>query len=1252
MAIDKSIGVLVGGLGLCGAACLLAPTASAVGAGTLAAVVGGALAGVGQALAPNIAADLFSRLSDWTGGKLRDKGAAAKNHDLRELVIVSIENVLDDVIKSKVGGADGVNLLVRYKAKVRDRQGVAAIDDRFKGTWEQTIPQYFKARLEEFSTVKALTPEIWRDFLKEVSYEVLNTDEQTALDKAATALYNDLPKHLVGAYRDALQHHPTVFVAVQTAILQEIWNVVSNVDQKVDALRDSSQATLAEIRNVGEAVAVANLAAMQKLAEEFTTTGGEFRVLFWTIRFLSSDTLRLVTEMHADIKELLRLQADDHALFQQILANQPAAGLQAEDQSVGGLLEHEVLDAAQENFLASLLTRKDTSGLDSQMVQAAIESPIKGLRGYLLQRYAQACRHQGMAVWLESGEIRLDTDFIDLQLLVQPHVDGSPEQRFNSLSTILSQAEAINAWVLVGDAGGGKTTVLRHHEMLHARRLLLSIEEWGADSITGADLCIWLRLAAYRRERVGNDLRWPDCEQWLQAQWSSHAATVILPSLALLRRHFRLRFLLDGINEIEPGTDPAVRQQAMRQFAEWTNEFRNAQPAPVFSVRRHDRGVALLEVDGLTVRQVDLVRWSPERVEQFCHHGRSEYGVLWKKLKADSSLLALCQVPFNLTAQCALHDQGYFADNRADLFLGLIWLSLRRALRRGELSETGLLSALDQNKISDRRHWKLRRRVLPTEGTLLRGLEQQARDMAHEVEVAYGKAALFSWPDFNRRDWLAAVQAIGVAEVRTDDTGDQFAFAHQLWQEFFTALGLVENLEPLVEMRASPLKPMSEQLGSLKGQEPLPKPDTLNCEEAIKLAVQLTHRPDEIVSQLAEVNLALSGRAAAGCLSRLPADIASRLRMDLLERCRNNDVDLRLRIEAAEALGLMGDVIRYEKCGGLGTAAATHLLPCREPMRTSIHRSGWIHVVGGIYAIGSHKGQAGADSDEWGPGGEALSVELKPFDIAFAPVTNAEFAQFSQDGGYDNDRWWAGDVPSRWRRGELRDDGARDWQMRRHAALVADFDDALNRFFFARTPTNVEFANSFRALSREEAEAKVDSWYPFSGKPPAFMDLPDFNNPLQPVVGISLFEAEAYCRWLSAQSGLRVRLPTEAEWEAAARGQERRPWPWGEHEPTLESFNADSLHLLRTSPVGVFPAGDTPEGMVDVAGNVWEWSTSEYTPERLSAERVNTPAEPEALRTLRGGGHDFIPAHCRPSYRFKCNPLMRNNVIGFRIVCD
>ena len=101
---------------------------------------------------------------------------------------------------------------------------------------------------------------------------------------------------------------------------------------------------------------------------------------------------------------------------------------------------------------------------------------------------------------------------------------------------------------------------------------------------------------------------------------------------------------------------------------------------------------------------------------------------------------------------------------------------------------------------------------------------------------------------------------------------------------------------------------------------------------------------------------------------------------------------------------------------------------------------------------------------------------------------------------------------------------------------------------------------------------------------PLFFDNSAFNAPLQPVVGLCWHEARAYCAWLSAQTDRTYRLPTEHEWEAAARGQARRPYAYdGQFDPA--KGNTAETRLKRTTPIGVFPEGDTPDGISDLTGN-------------------------------------------------------------------
>jgi formylglycine-generating enzyme required for sulfatase activity len=182
-------------------------------------------------------------------------------------------------------------------------------------------------------------------------------------------------------------------------------------------------------------------------------------------------------------------------------------------------------------------------------------------------------------------------------------------------------------------------------------------------------------------------------------------------------------------------------------------------------------------------------------------------------------------------------------------------------------------------------------------------------------------------------------------------------------------------------------------------------------------------------------------------------------------------------------------------------------------------------------------------------------------------------------------------------------------------------------------------------IAKQEADRPRDR--------PAYWDDERFSNPSQPVVGVTWFEARAYCAWLEARwrsvdSGCRsVRLPTEAEWEKAARTPANGRYPWGKHWAS-ECANTVEGHLLRTTPVGIYPGGATALGVHDLSGNVWEWTLSLYRPYRYQPGDGRNDPEAEGQRVVRGGSWGGGRGDARCAYRGRVRPDDFGGGLGFR----
>ena len=244
----------------------------------------------------------------------------------------------------------------------------------------------------------------------------------------------------------------------------------------------------------------------------------------------------------------------------------------------------------------------------------------------------------------------------------------------------------------------------------------------------------------------------------------------------------------------------------------------------------------------------------------------------------------------------------------------------------------------------------------------------------------------------------------------------------------------------------------------------------------------------------------------------------------------------------------------------------------------------WIEIPGGRGTLKTNKGSV------------TLSIPTETYWMAKYPVTNAQFAKFIEAGGYNTERWWTKE----------------GWQ------------------------------------KRAEGWHYDSGWKP-SGTPwtqPRYWNSSKWTGAEQPVVGMSWYEAVAFCLWLSEMTGETIMLPTEAQWQYAAQGDDGRTYPWGNDWDCKRCNNSvKPCDSNVTTPVTQYEGkGDSPFGVVDMAGNVWEWCLIDAN------DKINDINSNATKRVLRGGSWlSTITDYFRCDNRSGDAPYDRYLSYGFRL---
>ena len=930
--------------------------------------------------------------------------------------------------------------------------------------------------------------------------------------------------------------------------------------------------------------------------------------------------------------------------------------------------------------------------LDHEEARVLLDQTVRSLPTYALQR---------IAYWSQD-HYQIGTRFVRLTLLTDRGEDA-PTERWQAQATAHRDLKQVLAaypepiMVLLGSPGSGKSTLLRRLELEAAAQILrkqlsapvrdTSAQHEGEGSVRQAesgpakpdvqrdedlnsasgmafDFCLYLPLNQYFDAQNANY----SPRRWMLDHWASQ-----YPEMASLDSYLvqgRVLLLLDGINEI-PHRDFADYSRKVRDWKKFCHELVSygKDNRVLISCRSLEYSTPLSTPE-LRVPQVYIEPMSDQQFRDFLSVYQPENAdAIWKRIEDAGMQDLLRTAYFARLLVDAVAENGELPRGRTALFTNLVRRLMQREIERGNprMLQENLLHAVDLQRHASNSAWDSPHE-LSEHGPLIPSIAALAFEMFSDtgrggmirMSLAYDEAIESVSKHLDDPALSEGVLAVGTALglLNEDRDMDTLSFYHQLMQEYFAARKMSRSMDTELvhaEWKAVNFHPSLEEiLETLNPADTLPALPRTGWEEPMQLAVAMSAEPEKDLRALMATNLALAGQAAkqTELRPRLPEDLLGDLRWALVARSRNPEADLRDRIACGLALGELDDP-RFERRTGPGGA---YILP---PL---------IDIESGRFPIGDD------DPVEWsftGASGVTRDhiprhlVEIEGFSIGQFPVTNAEWRCFLEAGGYEEERYWDTEDARRWRKGDLAIEGSK-WNSlywwRKFQSDPALFESMIEEGQFLVDEV-IDRWRKWIAMEAEAFESLLETyWAAQRETEPAMWQEMQFNRPNQPVGGISWYEARAYCNWLSEQSGIPFRLPTEVEWEAAARGFEGRAYPWGDVWKAQYANTVES-RIRRPTPIGVLPLGDTPEQVSDLGGNVYDWTSSLFGnlqddgnpldyphPYDPRDGRENASAPSSLRRIARGGSWSRFRSYGRTVMRLNFFPDNRGVENGLRVV--